>query len=87
MNAHAIQTRAATITENETVAEAARRMRDLHVGDLVVVGVGTDGDEKAPLGVLTEQDIVAGIVALGAGQLARLRVGEMLDGGASGSKA
>jgi predicted transcriptional regulator len=86
MNAHAIgDRRAATITENETVAEAARRMRDLHVGDLLVVG--TNGDEKSPVGILTEQDIMAGIVALGAGQLARLRVGEMLDGSAARGKA
>jgi len=71
-----IRRRVATITEDKTVAEAVRRMRDLHVDDLVVMREG--GGHRAPVGVLTDRDIVAGIVQKGAFSLAKLRVGEMM---------
>jgi CBS domain-containing protein len=71
-----VRRRVATITENETVAEAVRRMRDLHVDDLVVMREGSG--YRAPVGVLTDRDIVAGIVQRGAFSLAKLRVREMM---------
>jgi CBS domain-containing protein len=71
-----VRRRIATIAEHETVAEAVRRMRDLHVDDLVVMREGSGN--RAPVGVLTDRDIVAGIVQRGAFSLAKLRVGDMM---------
>ena len=42
-----------TADRDETIVEAARRMRDRHVGALVVV----DASQR-PLGILTDRDIV-----------------------------
>jgi CBS domain-containing protein len=71
-----VRRRIATIGEDDTVAEAVRRMRDLHVDDLVVMREGTGN--RALVGVLTDRDIVAGIVEQGALKLAKLRVGDMM---------
>ncbi|HYV58732.1 MAG TPA: CBS domain-containing protein, partial [Acidimicrobiia bacterium] len=48
-----------TATPNETLADAAARMRERHVGSVVVVQ-----DEK-PVGILTERDMIR-IAAAGA---------------------
>lgn len=48
-----------TATPEQTVVEAARRMRDEHVGCVVVLDGG-----RRPLGVLTDRDIVVAVVAL-----------------------
>jgi CBS domain-containing protein len=45
----------------ETIAEAARRMRDFHVGTLVVID-GQDG-RRLPVGVLTDRDLVVRVLA------------------------
>jgi len=79
-----VRRRIATIAEHETVAEAVRRMRDLHVDDLVVMREGSGN--RAPVGVLTDRDIVAGIVQRGAFSLAKLRVGDMMTALAAESK-
>lgn len=44
-----------------TVTEAAQLMREFHVGTLVV----TDGEQQAvtPVGLLTDRDVVIGVVA------------------------
>jgi CBS domain-containing protein len=63
-------------TRNERVLTAARRMRDEHVGDLVVVEE-TDG-RFIPLGVLTDRDIVVGILAQDIEHLSTLDVGDVL---------
>ena len=80
-----IRRRVATIGEDDTVAEAVRRMRDLHVDDLVVMREG--GGQRAPVGVLTDRDIVAGIVKRGAGELAKARVGDMMTAFAGAESA
>jgi CBS domain-containing protein len=49
------------VRRDETVREAARLMREYHVGDLVVVDEG-DG-RRVPTGILTDRDIAVGIVA------------------------
>ena len=49
------------IGKSECVLEAARRMRDEHVGDLVVVEERTGG--HVPVGILTDRDIVVGLLA------------------------
>ncbi|MDE2234575.1 MAG: CBS domain-containing protein [Gammaproteobacteria bacterium] len=51
------------IDRNESATEAAKLMRQHHVGDLVVVN---ERDEvRKPLGVVTDRDIVVSVVALG----------------------
>ena len=50
------------IERDASVREAAKLMRQFHVGSLVVVE--TDGAEKRPVGVLTDRDIVVEFVAV-----------------------
>ena len=49
------------IDRDATVGDAARRMRDEHVGDLVVA-VEMDGRD-VPVGIITDRDIVVAVVA------------------------
>ena len=52
------------VTERETTAqEAAKLMRQYHVGDLVVVDA-TSG-RRVPVGIVTDRDIVISVVATG----------------------
>jgi CBS domain-containing protein len=58
-----------TATADETIADAARRMRDRHVGTLVVI----DGDGRnRPTGILTDRDIVIGPIAQSPDKIASL---------------
>ena len=45
-----------------SVAEAAQLMRSSHVGDLVVMD---DSEERKPIGLITDRDIVVEVVAAG----------------------
>ena len=45
-----------------TVLEAARLMREHHVGDLVVVD--ESGDKRVPVGIVTDRDVVLEIVCM-----------------------
>ena len=66
-----------TIGKGERVLEAARRMRQQHVGTLVVVD-----DEAAtprPLGMITDRDIVVGVVAEDPEDLDRFLVGDVMS--------
>jgi CBS domain-containing protein len=65
-----------TIEKGEPVLEAARRMRDEHVGDLVVVE--ERAGRRVPVGMLTDRDIVVGLVAQDVSHLAELDVGDIL---------
>jgi len=51
------------IERSASVVEAAGLMRELHVGDIVVVERGADG--MRPIGLLTDRDIVVELVARG----------------------
>jgi CBS domain-containing protein len=51
----------ATIASSEGIAEAAARMREEHVGNLIVVE--QRGSAMVPVGILTDRDIVVGVVA------------------------
>jgi len=51
------------IDRNESATEAAKLMRQHHVGDLVVINERDDA--RKPLGVVTDRDIVVSVVALG----------------------
>ncbi len=46
-----------------SVQQAARKMRDTHVGDIVIT-VETRGGER-PIGIVTDRDITIGVTALG----------------------
>lgn len=46
-----------------TTLEAARLMRQRHVGDIVVVA--DDGEVATPLGVITDRDLVLEVLAVG----------------------
>ena len=64
MNAGSICTHAVAVVDgNTTVLDAARRMREDHVGDLVVVE--EHAGRLVPVGILTDRDIVVGVVAYG----------------------
>ena len=53
--------RIAFARRGEPIIDAARRMRDEHVGCLVVVDE-TDG-RRVPVGMLTDRDLVVGVLA------------------------
>lgn len=49
------------VTSETTVAEAARTMRQYHIGDVVVTRM--ENGRRIPLGIVTDRDIVIGVVA------------------------
>jgi CBS domain-containing protein len=51
----------ATIGANQGIVDAAVRMREEHVGDLIVVE--RRGSFDVPVGILTDRDVVVGVVA------------------------
>ena len=64
-----------TVCPDEGVLDVARLMRDKHVGDVVVLS----GDETArPIGIITDRDIVVGILATAPDKLDSLRVGDVM---------
>jgi CBS domain-containing protein len=54
---------AITVRATDEVTEAARLMRERHVGYLVVVEPDAAGGTARPIGVLTDRDIVVTVVA------------------------
>lgn len=52
-----------TVRKTDEVVTAARLMREHHVGYLVVIEPDFAGSTVRPIGVLTDRDIVVGIVA------------------------
>jgi CBS domain-containing protein len=62
------------VGENETLADAARRMRDLDVGALPIAG-----EDHRLKGMLTDRDIVVRCIAEG-GNPATARAGEFAQG-------
>lgn len=52
-----------TVRESDEVTDAALLMREHHVGYLVVVEPDLAGSTLRPVGVLTDRDIVIGVVA------------------------
>ena len=59
---------------NHSVKEAAELMRQYHVGDLVIVD--ESNGRRVPCGIVTDRDIVVGVVAKGLDP-DTLRVGEV----------
>lgn len=64
--------------EQEHVTEIARRMREHHVGSVVIVEQSAQG--RRPIGVLTDRDIVLGLVAVDPSYLERAIVKDLLPG-------
>lgn len=60
----------------DSIRDAARLMREHHVGDLVVVEE-RDG-QRIPIGILTDRDIVVELVAKGV-DLAKVTVGDAMS--------
>lgn len=66
----------ATIDPGASLADAAARMRDAHVGDLVVTEQ-RDG-ATVPVGVVTDRDLVVEVLAAGVDPT-ELRVGDVMS--------
>ena len=56
------ETELAVVERSSSLADAARKMRELHLGDVVVCDI--IGEQAKPVGLLTDRDIVVGVVAL-----------------------
>jgi CBS domain-containing protein len=63
---------------NDTIADAARRMRDFHVGTLVVVE--DQADARRPIGILTDRDVIVRVIAEDSRRLDALRVHDVMSG-------
>jgi len=63
-------------TADQTIVEAANHMRTSHVGDLVVVEHRQG--RRVPVGIVTDRDIVVGVVATSADRIQSLRVGDIM---------
>jgi len=66
-----------TVREPDELTAAARLMSERHVGYLVVVGPKVGESGFVPIGVLTDRDIVVGVVAQATDPRA-LRVGDLM---------
>ncbi len=53
----------ACCTRDLSIVGAARMMRQQHTGDLIVVD--TEDDERTPVGIITDRDIVVDVLAQG----------------------
>lgn len=62
-----------TISADAKVVDAARLMRSEHVGSVVVTHT-----DKRPVGILTDRDIVVGVVAQDVAHIATLEVKDVL---------
>jgi len=50
-------------TRDTTVTEAAKLMRQHHIGDVIIVE--TRGSKRVPVGIVTDRDIVVEVIAAG----------------------
>lgn len=66
-----------TIRGEDTLIEAARRMREHHVGALVVVE--TQGSVNAPRGIITDRDLVISVLAVDPEDMHRLLVADVMS--------
>ncbi|MFZ1864343.1 MAG: CBS domain-containing protein [Polyangiales bacterium] len=67
------------IHPDESILEAARLMKTHHVGCLVVVE--ERGDERVPVAMVTDRDLVVKGLAEAPSELARLRVAQVMSDG------
>ncbi|HEU4627310.1 MAG TPA: CBS domain-containing protein [Steroidobacteraceae bacterium] len=66
----------ATVRPSDTLFDAARVMRDRHVGDVIVTD---DENNPRPVGILTDRDIVVGILAVAPDKLETLLVEDVMS--------
>jgi CBS domain-containing protein len=66
-----------TVSPEDGLLEAASRMRDQHVGCVVVVRKAQEGAGR-PVGILTDRDIVVGVLAQSDRQLHLVRVDDVM---------
>ena len=66
----------ATATRELSIVDAAVRMRNSHVGDLVVTK--PKNGREFPIGMLTDRDIVISGVATRGGDVSKLSVGDIM---------
>jgi len=66
-----------TVRESDELTKAAAVMRERHVGYLVVIEPKAGESDFVPIGVLTDRDIVVGVVAKETDPKA-LRVGDLM---------
>ena len=64
-----------TATADESISEAAKRMRDKHVGTVIVIEAA---GVTRPTGILTDRDIVIGPVAQSPERIGALLVGDVM---------
>ncbi len=67
----------ATTRRDEPLLAAVQRMREAHVGALVVVEEGRGG--RTPVGMLTDRDIVVGVLAKDVSHVRALDVGDVMS--------
>ena len=67
----------ATAGEHESVVDAARRMSELRVGDVVVV-VERPHELPRPVGIVTDRDLVVQVLARPERAAAALKLGEVM---------
>ena len=67
-----------SVRRDDPVLAVARIMRDRHVGTVVVVD--GDGPNRRPIGILTDRDIVVGVVAQAPDKVADLHVSDVFTG-------
>ncbi len=65
-----------TIAPDEGVVEAARRMREFHVGTLLVVD---RPDRPRPLGIVTDRDLVISVLAIAPETASTLTAGDVMS--------
>jgi CBS domain-containing protein len=63
------------VGREDSVLAVAKIMRDRHVGNVVVVD--GDGPRRRPVGILTDRDIVVGIVAQAPDKMTELQVADV----------
>ncbi len=65
-----------TVRKGDSVLEAARRMREHHIGDVVIID-DKDG-LRVPVGILTDRDLVVSVLAGAPEHIATLQVGDVV---------
>lgn len=68
-----------TARKDETIVDAARRMREQHVGDVIVIE--GPSHHRVPIGILTDRDIVVSAVARDLEHLSKLLIGDVMTTG------
>jgi CBS domain-containing protein len=67
----------AFVPRREPLLDAVRRMREEHVGALVVVDEDDEG-HRVPVGILTDRDVVVGVFAKDVDHVTTLEVGDVM---------